>query len=127
MNRALVATSGLIAALTVVTVGCSSAPKKQAAAKPPTVKAVSLDPKDKSAEAAPKSTVEAANEPTVTCVYGSTKREISVLVKDGGCTVTYAKDGNTSEIATGSATSSKCADVQKVVRGNLEKAGYTCQ
>jgi len=138
MNRLFSCSLGLIAlgfVVSLVAAGCSSAPKTEAKKATP-AKSIAAAPvakeKAKSAPAADAGSKTMAKNaegetPLVTCVYGSTKREIAITKKDDGCAVTYSKDGNTSEIASGSATSSKCTDVQSTVRGNLEKAGYTCK
>ena len=88
--------------------GCSSAEKAAAPAKDaPKAEEAKKDAPKKAA--APK----AASGDVVTCTYGEIKREIILVQRDGGCAVEYARDGATSEIATGSATSTFCKEVQE--------------
>lgn len=113
-----------IAATSLILGACSSASK--APAKNTTVKSQQVGPTPiKPGKTKPDADTPPG--PSVICKYGSTTREITVVKNEEGCTVTYSKDGTSSEIATGSAASTKCEDVQSTVRGNLEKAGYVCQ
>lgn len=96
---------------------------KKAAKAAKSAEKMAAKPADKKVEAA----AGASKGSTVTCTSGSVTRELTVVSKDGGCAVNYTKDGNTNEIATGSASSAHCKEVQEKVKGNLEKAGYACK
>lgn len=105
--------------------GCASS-EKDVEAKPKTVKSVQIGTTPiKPGESKP-----APDEPpgpSVVCNLGSSIREIAIVTDDDGCVLNYVKDGASSVIASGGPESTKCREVQEVVRSNLEKAGFACQ
>lgn len=64
---------------------------------------------------------------SVECTLGSEKRQIEIRPDGSGCQVAYTKGGEESIVANAKHDVSYCEQTLDKIKGNLEKAGYTCQ
>jgi len=61
-----------------------------------------------------------------TCKKGKEERTLEVVAKGNGCEVNYTKAGETTHPASSVHGTDHCNKTVTKIKGNLEKAGYTC-
>jgi hypothetical protein len=103
----------------VLATSCSHAEMKPTLAKTAATTAVASQP----AKSAANTTATAEN---ASCKHGADVRNLAVVPKGEGCTVTYTKHGKTSELASAEHEMQHCKEVVTKVRGHLEAAGFSC-
>jgi len=121
----------LVSAVAIFALSCSSSKKMEGPAKPEaTEKKVTTEVKkgaDK-AKATFSSKKTVAGIDTVTCKIDGDTRVIEVAkFEKAGCEVFYTKMGNKESKASAAWDVAYCQSVADRMRGNLEKAGFTCE
>jgi hypothetical protein len=105
-------------------VGCKSNPHKEDG-QPEAAKAAAATPaKDAKAEAA-KATP--ASDMKMECDKKSDKRMLEVRPKEKGCELAYTKNGQEAVVASSQYSNAHCKATMEKIKGNLEKAGFTCK
>lgn len=62
-----------------------------------------------------------------TCTSGKESRELEIVSKGNGHSVTYTKGKDSKEVGSCSSNLEKCQVVFDNIKANLEKSGYTCK
>lgn len=63
----------------------------------------------------------------IRCKKGADERLLTVVPKDAGCELHYAKGGQSKVVANSKSGLEVCERVRANISGNLKKAGYACQ
>jgi hypothetical protein len=114
-----------IIAAAMLTSCSSKATKHPTAAAAPAAKTSTKDAKKATPKAEKKA--ETTQTGSLVCKHGADTRSIEVITKDGGCEVSYTKDGQSTTPAHSANGTAHCESVKEKIKGNLEGSGFKCE
>ena len=115
-----------MAALSVLTAGCShNSTKTEASPAAPAKATAATDGADKSKSEV--KTKEPLGDSRVQCSKKGDERILEVREKDKGCELGYTKAGKENVVATGSHGTTYCTKTMEKIQEKLKAAGYDCK